>query len=213
MMKELKVKYVESKKDDFTIEDVSGLLDTFTKHKLDFVPWPQYPLKPSVSFSIAHNHENIFLKFYVQEKYLRAQYNIANSAVYQDSCVEFFVSFDEGASYYNFEFNCIGTGYVAYKSLNGTRQLLDEDLVNGLRKKSVIITETGNDANWQLTLQIPFSIFIYTANNKLKEKKCRANFYKCGDLLPEPHFITWSNIISEKPNFHLPEYFGRLVFE
>ena len=212
-MKELVVKYVANNMDGCSIEDVSDLLDTFNKHKLDCVPWLQYPQKPSVLFSIAYNRENIFLKFYVQEKHLRAKHNIANSAVYEDSCVEFFVSFDEGASYYNLEFNCIGTGYIAYRQANGTRQLLDESLVNGLRKKSVMVTETGGDANWQLTLCIPFSTLIYTANDKLKEKKCRANFYKCGDLLPEPHFIAWSDIISEKPNFHLPEYFGRLVFE
>jgi hypothetical protein len=47
----------------------------------------------------------------------------------------------------------------------------------------------------------------------LKGKTCRANFYKCGDDLPEPHFLSWNNIIADKPDFHLPQYFGTLTFE
>lgn len=39
----------------------------------------------------------------------------------------------------------------------------------------------------------------------------RGNFYKCGDLTAEPHYLSWSPIAFERPNFHLPEFFGELL--
>ena len=40
----------------------------------------------------------------------------------------------------------------------------------------------------------------------------RANVYKCGDLLPVPHFISWNPITTESPDFHRPEFFGQMRF-
>ena len=37
-----------------------------------------------------------------------------------------------------------------------------------------------------------------------------ANFYKCGDDTPQPHFISWSPIDLPKPDFHAPQFFGVL---
>jgi hypothetical protein len=41
----------------------------------------------------------------------------------------------------------------------------------------------------------------------------RANFYKCGDELQVPHFLSWNPIGVETPDFHRPEFFGKLVLE
>lgn len=212
-MKEIKVKCISDNLKETDVDKISDLLNTFDRHKLEYVPWPEFSGKAKVYFAIAHNSSNVFLKYYVEEKYLRAENNIVNSPVHEDSCVEFFISFDEGVNYYNIEFNCAGTGLIEYGSSKENRHLLDTALVNNLKKKSVIFSENGKGANWQLTLVIPLSTFIHTPIKKLTDISCRANFYKCGDMLPEPHFISWENIIAESPNFHLPQFFGRLVFE
>ncbi len=39
-----------------------------------------------------------------------------------------------------------------------------------------------------------------------------ANFYKCGDKLTVPHFVTWNSIGTNKPDFHQPKFFGELYF-
>ncbi len=212
-MKEIKVKCISDNLKETDVDKISDLLNTFERQKLEYAPWPEFPGKAKVYFAIAHNSSNVFLKYYVEEKYLRAENNIVNSPVHEDSCVEFFISFDEGVNYYNIEFNCAGTGLIEYGPSKENRHLLDTALVNNLKKKSVIFSENGKGPNWQLTLVIPLSTFIHTPIKKLTDISCRANFYKCGDLLPEPHFISWENIIAETPNFHLPEFFGRLVFE
>jgi hypothetical protein len=40
----------------------------------------------------------------------------------------------------------------------------------------------------------------------------RANFYKCGDSTAVPHYLSWSHIATETPDFHRPEFFGELYF-
>lgn len=212
-MKKIKVQYVTDNIEKNCLDNVSDLLDTFDKNKIQFEPWPGLNYKPKASFAIAHNSSNIFIKYFVEEKHIRALNIATNSPVHEDSCVEFFLSFDEDAAYYNIEFNCIGTALIGYGSSKNNRQLLETDVINSVLRKSLITSKNGEGFEWQLTLIIPLSIFIHTPLKKLTDISCKANFYKCGDLLPEPHFMTWSDIIAEKPNFHLPRFFGNLVFE
>lgn len=212
-MKVLGVKNVQETKGENRIAKISDLLDFIEKHELKYMPWPEFHVKPKVSFSIAYQSDEILLKFYVEEKHVRATKYKTNTLVNEDSCVEFFISFDEGINYYNFEFNCIGTALVGYGSSRNNRELLDASLVDNLGKKSILSSKNGKGFHWQLTVAIPTSTFINDHIENLAEISCRANFYKCGDLSPEPHFISWSNIVAEAPDFHLPEFFGRLVFE
>jgi len=37
-----------------------------------------------------------------------------------------------------------------------------------------------------------------------------ANFYKCGDGLSKPHYLSWKPIVAEKPDFHRPEFFSTI---
>ena len=41
----------------------------------------------------------------------------------------------------------------------------------------------------------------------------RGNFYKCGNQLPKPHFLSWNPIPTDNVQFHCPEFFGELDFE
>ncbi len=212
-MQKLSIKKLPGFEETSDINEISSLLNSVEKNRLEFVPWTAYPYKPSVLFAIAYNHSSILLKFFVQEKQIRALNNKINSSIWEDSCVEFFISFDDGINYYNVEFNCIGTGLIGYGKSKTHRNLLDATTVNQVKTLSNINSEKGKKVSWELTMIIPLSVFEYTPMSTLTKRKCRANFYKCGDLLPEPHFISWSNIESENPNFHLPDYFGHLVFD
>jgi hypothetical protein len=146
-MKEIIATSVSNNLAQNSIEQVADLLDTLERQLLEFAPWPEFASKPKVSFTIAHDESNIFLKYFVEEKYIRAENIMANSPVYEDSCVEFFVSFDEGANYYNFELNCIGTALVGYGPSKENRQLLDTNLIDNLKTKSTIVSETAKQPN------------------------------------------------------------------
>ena len=208
-MKQLKAAFLEKTNVD-AIELVAADLDKLEKHLLEFAPWPKYSYKPRVQFSIAHTADSILLKYYVEEKTIRAAAGTINGNVWEDSCVEFFISFD-GEAYYNLEFNCIGTALVGYGKNKTDRELLPEAIIKEIRFQASIQNK-DNLFQWQLTVVIPLKVFIHHHFTFLTGKSCRVNFYKCGDALPEPHFISWSNIQSEELNFHLSEFFGEALF-
>ena len=69
------------------------------------------------------------------------------------------------------------------------------------------------ETSWSMIEVIPASALF---NHKIEEwsgLNFRANFYKCGDNLPNPHFLSWNKIDFPRPNFHLLEFFGEVVFE
>jgi hypothetical protein len=212
-MNHLEVPFLENCSCNASIHEVSFYLGSIDKYALNEIPWSAYPYRPEVKFSIAYGAECVFLKYYVSESFVSATNGAKNGAVYEDSCVEFFISFEEEKAYYNFEFNCIGTARVGYGEKKADRQLLPEVLISEIKYQSLISNHLpGENVHWELTLAIPFNVFCHHELKEIKGKNCRANFYKCGDLLPTPHFISWSPIKSLKPNFHLPEFFGGLKF-
>jgi hypothetical protein len=64
-----------------------------------------------------------------------------------------------------------------------------------------------------MMIRIPLSCFQYSKITSLNGLKATANFYKCGDGTPEPHFVTWNPVGTENPDYHRPEFFGKVLFE
>jgi len=213
-MRLLKVPYLPGIRYGELALDLKDLFLEAKPDKLTYEPWQSGGNKPDVMFFIAYGDDALYLKFAVKEKHFRATYRQTNDPVYKDSCVEFFIEFDEDNAYYNFEFNAIGTPLVGY-GLPGNRELLPVLLISDIKSAASNKNVQGDllPFEWELRLAIPFSLFYKHSISTLKGKACKANFYKCGDDLPEPHFLCWNNIIADKPNFHLPEFFGKLIFE
>jgi hypothetical protein len=212
-MKHLSVPYL-GLEDTTAIADISRKLDHVRQEIIDHAPWNAFPYKPQASFAMAYGDSSVYLKFFVEEKHVRAVYSEPNQPVYKDSCVEFFVSFADEPEYYNFEFNCAGTCLLSFGEQRNNRKMTTADLIKSIAFQSSIKPTTKKDTNigWELTLVIPFDAFQYHQITSMKGIKCRANFYKCGDDLPEPHFLAWNMINTEEPDFHRPEFFGTLEF-
>lgn len=213
-MKKLTVPFITGSEADQTITGISSLLDTSDSHALDQAPWPAFAYKPGVRFAVAHANDRIFIKYYVQEQTVRALYSHTNEPVYKDSCVEFFVSFDN-TSYYNFEFNCIGTCLAGFGNGRHHRSALPPEIIRRL-KIMTVVDRSGSDENddvkWQLTVVIPVTVFSHYSIDSLQGKTCSCNFYKCGDDLEQPHYLCWNKIDSPEPDFHLPGFFGAVIF-
>jgi len=198
-----------------TFEVVSDWLDQLKRHPIEKISWPPYSYKQNVSFAIAHNDDCIFLKYFVNENWIRAIYRDTHDPVYRDSCVESFISFDNNEEYYNLEFNCIGTCMLGFGKQKSNRMLVPEEVVRNIKRQSIIKTTNVSNftvTNWELILIIPRDVFIYHSISTLKNRHCRANLFKCGDDLPEPHFLSWQQIESDSPDFHKPEFFGSRLF-
>lgn len=189
----------------------SRIMDGLTRHALNYRPWPDFAHGPATHFSIAHTDTAILLKYYVEEYAPQVTCFNPNDPVYKDSCVEFFISFDKGRSYYNLEWNAIGTCLIAHGKVFDDRDLLPSELIRAI---GVGMGKTSLPAGpgWSLTLYIPTAIFIHDRYSSLSGVRATANFYKCGDDCLNPHYLAWNNIPTPFPDFHQPRFFGNLLF-
>jgi len=214
-MKSLVVPYLSGVNHQSSSAELLSAMAVVADNDLDEVPWPAFPYKPHVRFKLAHTADCLLLSYQVQEKHAKAVYRNTNDPVYKDSCVEFFLSFDT-QHYYNLEFNCAGVGLIGYGSSDKeARRRLSNDLIE--KVKTVRSTFSNEDVTaetgWELLLNIPFIVFDAHAITSFAGARYTGNFYKCGDELPIPHFLSWNRIDQPIPNFHLPQFFGELVFQ
>ena len=186
-------------------------------HPIDSVNWPEYPFCPTAAFRIAYSPTGFYLHYRVEEPHLRARYSEDNGSVWTDSCVEFFLQPTPEGPYYNVECNCIGTlllgkGFGRHDRIrisNGILRITDRYASLG---RTPFETRPADGA-WEVALSLPHSLFQGTTLAPKPGDTMRGNFYKCGDELPEPHFISWHPIRIPQPDFHTPEWFGELIFD
>lgn len=199
------------------LKNGSLLLENLSElNRIECLNWKRFPAKPKVDFRIGHTGDQLLIKFYVTENSVRAVETRVNGDVYKDSCVEFFLSAD-GNNYYNFEFSCIGTPHVAWGSGRHNRIKLPAGVIENVAIKSSLgnvpfETKPGLFV-WDLMAIIPASCLIYDPGIHFSGLTANANFYKCGDELPEPHFLTWNPVETPDPDFHQIGYFGKIDFE
>lgn len=171
-----------------------------------YSPFPGVESPFHTEAQLLYTEEAIYVHFKTDERPLLARRTERDSMVCEDSCMEFFFSPDEtDAHYLNFEINPLGTLY-----LHRNTSRYDTHAVNAPNElfeiKSVITQK-----HWELFYKIPFD-FILSHFDKITQN-CRANFYKCGEDTPVEHYACWNEIHLENPDFHCPQFFGRLVFQ
>ena len=185
-------------------------------HPINHVNWKEYPYCPDVQFRIAYCDEGLLLHYKVNEESVRAKYTTDNDPVWTDSCVEFFSIPAADGVYYNMEFNCIGTILIGAGAERKGRTRAQQDITHLVKRWSSLgrlpFEERSGGVDWELALLIPYRAYFLHQIASLEGQTILANFYKCGDELSTPHFVSWSPIVTDKPYFHCPEYFGALEF-
>jgi hypothetical protein len=213
----MKVKKLSGKVQD--AQQIPALFDNenIMYHPVDRVNWEAYPYQPHVSFRIAYTNDAILLHYKVTEDSVRARYGEDNGSVWTDSCVEFFSIPAADGIYYNLECNCIGTVLLAAGPERSDREAAPLEITGQVKRWASLGRETFEEkigeCTWEVALLIPYKVFFKHAITGLDGMSIRANFYKCGDELQKPHFLSWNPIKIEKPDFHRPDFFGLLEFE
>lgn len=184
--------------------------------KIASVNWPEeYPYSPHVDFRIAWCPEGIALHYRVDEQCVRACYGEDNSDVWTDSCVECFIRNADSDTYYNIESNCIGVLLVGLGENRHSRNRLSSDALTSVKRWASLGRKPFDELHvhkaWEVALVIPVTVFDKYPLRLKAGTVLFANFYKCGDGLPVPHFVSWNPIYTEQPDFHRPECFGELV--
>lgn len=200
-----------------TLSQVRLELEKQEKHKIAYPNWTDYDSYPEVSFQIAHDGTHMFLLFEVAEAEIRAVAKENNGEVWKDSCVEMFISFGDSDYYYNLEQNCIGTKLMGYRPGRAGSIHAPNEVLDTIRSYSSLGNETfdtkSGDFRWTLLSVIPVTAFWKSGLNSFNNVKARANFYKCGDLLTKPHFLSWNPVKIEQPDFHRKDFFKNISFE
>ena len=177
----------------------------------------KYPYAPEAKAFIWHNGDTLFISYEVDEAYVAALAGKDNGEVWKDSCAEFFVAFDN-EGYYNLEANCAGKVLLSHRKDRKTNVMpAGEEVLSKIVRRPSLGTEPfackKSDGKWLLTLAIPAATFFRHDIDRFDGLRARCNFYKCGDNLPEPHFMSWQPVKTETPDFHRPEFFADVVFE
>lgn len=176
---------------------------------------------PRTSVRLAYDDTAVYVMFQVADRYVRAVAARHQEPVCGDSCVEFFFTpgLDVSLGYFNLEMNCGGTmlfhfhtrpraGTTAIPTVDCDRIVLAHDLPR------IVDPELQHPVTWTLGYALPVDLLAgYCPVVRPKAGvRWRANFYKCADRTSHPHWLTWAPVDHPKPDFHLPDEFGTMVF-
>lgn len=159
-----------------------------------------------------YDEKFLYVRLEAVEEHILARYKGDNDPVCMDSCLEFFFTPEaKGNRYFNVEVNPNGSCYFGYGRLRHQRSRLLCKKVKKLLNINTFRTEKG----WGVELALPvWYLEIYFPGFALHAgKKIRGNFYKCAEESATPHFITWNEVSTAKPDFHRPNCFGNLIFK
>ena len=197
----------------YTVKKVSGTPDWSAIPSLPIDQIHRANTSPVRAWAqAAYNGKSMFIRLRAEEANIRMEESGPQASTWEDSCLEFFFSPVNGdPRYINFEtvpsgayFMGIGTGKHDLMRLTAPRP------ENGLQTK-VAFFEGG----WEVSYELSYSFIrrLFPAFGPGSGDTLRANFYKCGDKTPRPHWLSWSRVEAEPLNFHTPQYFGTLIFE
>jgi len=176
---------------------------------LENCPWLPNP-GVAASAQLAWNDEALLVHLRARESEIRAEHTEPLGMVCEDSCLELFFRPDTADErYFNFEANPNGRMYIGinYSRARNSRQAPDGE--DALFAKNARRCEGG----WEIFYRIPWDFvrLFFPGYAPFSGRELRANCFKCGDLTPHPHYLSWNPCTSETPDFHRPCDFGRMI--
>lgn len=176
---------------------------------------------PRVTAKLGWDDDALYVIFRVEDRFVRAVAQKHQDAVCTDSCVEMFFcpGPDAGNGYFNLEMNAGGTVLFHYQRepRQAHTPLAAADLAKLSINRSlprIVEPEIREPVMWSVECRVPFAALepSCTFARPRRGDAWRANLYKCGDETSHPHWLTWSPVDRPRPDFHVPDQFGTLVF-
>ena len=177
--------------------------------QIDHLLWTP-PVNITATAQICYDDTALYLHLSATEAHIRAEHTGLLGQPCEDSCLEFFFSPCSGDNrYFNVEFNPNCCMYLGI----GTGA---EDLVRLIPGDQTLFHPNAARTadGWEITYQIPFSFIkrFFPEFAPASGKTMRANFFKCGDLTLQEHYLSWNMVTSKTPAFHRTCDFGMLEF-
>ena len=175
------------------------------KAALDYVWENASPSPYKTTAQMVHSDVGITVRLETNEWPLTITTMELNGKICIDSCMEFFfIPNMDDAEYINLEMNPAAVSLTAKAPGRYERPRLDIHGEN-VKIKSMIKAEEG----WTVMAFISYDFLLKHYSHV--DKTMRANFYKCGDKTPVLHYSTWNPVETEKPDYHRPEFFGKIL--
>lgn len=177
---------------------------------------------PRTQVKLRYDKQNIYGIFKVEDRFVQALVQEINGPVSTDSCVEFFFSPDVTAplEYFNLEINAAGVPLFHHvTSPRKEYEVVDPGVIKQIEiahsLPGKIIPEIQEATTWFIEFRLPVELLkqYRSITPPAPGVTWKANFYKTGSKTSNPHFITWNEVVNHRPDFHLPTYFGNLIFQ
>ncbi len=183
--------------------------------RLSFFLWEREGFSRPESFVklCAVKDKGIFARMWSFEDNLRCVFSVRDDPVYKDSCCEFFLAPVSGdPRYMNFEINPCGAFLSQIGPVRENRVFIKEITKLAPEVTPFSITENGKTA-WGCEIFIPDALIseLYGCNFRSQECEMKGNFYKCAEDSLSPHYGAFFPVGSATPDFHRPEFFGRII--
>lgn len=194
----------------YTVKKISGTpnWDSIEKLPVDRLLWTE-SCDIRVWAQVCWSDQGLYIRQTAQEPIVRAELQGPLERVCNDSCMEFFLRPTEALHYFNFEFNPNASLYLGFRTgRENAVRLIPEKYLEQFDPKTARTAD-----GWELTYHVPFAFIqlFFPGWQAEPGKKMYANFYKCGDETPNPHYLAWNPIRWDTPEFHRPEQFGTLI--
>lgn len=164
----------------------------------------KFGFMPKTCAKILYNDYGIIIQMETDEKPLLARFQKQNDPVCKDSCMEFFISPNKNDDrYLNFEFNSLGTMYLAVRTSRN-------DAVFPVEDKEFFCVENLIDENkWINQFTIPFEFIdkLFTSHTHTM----LGNLYKCGEDTEKEHYLSYYPLAAGNDDFHQRTAFGEFV--
>ena len=159
---------------------------------------------------VCHNGEVLWVRLSAEEKTIRATLTGMLDSVCKDSCLEFFFAPQRNDKrYFNFEFNPLGTMFLGFGGERETRVRQIPLHAEQLFAPEPLVYESG----WEIVFRIPLTFVQMYFPESSFSGEWRCNFYKCGELTENPHYLAWAPLNTNMPDYHRRQDFGILRFE
>ncbi len=179
---------------------------------------------PTTQFRLVHDGKNIYGIFRVDDVSIIATHTEYNSSVCTDSCVEFFCRTSPEKGHFNYEMSYTGAHLNYYvrdcrRTEHGFADYTEmpwedaEKMPLKVSNPSVVNPARIGKETWYAMFQMPVDVMEKYCGpiGDLSGQTWEANLYKCGEALPNRHWIEWQEV--HPLNFHQPDQFGTITFE
>lgn len=182
-------------------------------------PWWQQGRKEQTQAKLLWDDRYLYVSFRCEDSHVSGEQTERDSPVYRDDCVELFTAPnpDQPNNYFNIEMNVRGAFLDQHHPRGPESQAEPNWNATGILLATSVDGTLNDDRDvdqgWILEAAIPFENFRSVAPRTppQPETVCHLNLNRLGGKT-NPQFSQWSPGKSDRPAFHAPQYFGRVVF-